>query len=318
MTLAGSVAVLTAALVAIYSGGQSEALAAAARAGQPSPSASATVTPSASVSPSTTPSASTTPDSSPDSTPSAGPTNPTGTPTATPTPTPSPTKTPVPVPDAVAFSGTSAVGTLFATSRKGMTHFCSGAVVQSKLGNLVITAAHCLEGRHIGPHGNVVFVPGYHSGHFPHGAWIVASAMTDRSWQRHQNPNDDVAFLTVGRSGHKIQNYTGAESLRTNVKMPQLVRVIGYPDSLKNPIRCDGPATIPNLRGYRQIVFDCGGYTNGTSGAPFLMHISAKTGEGTVIGVIGGYELGGDLASVSYSARFLSNITALYEHARRY
>jgi hypothetical protein len=48
------------------------------------------------------------------------------------------------------------------------------------------------------------------------------------------------------------------------------------------------------------------------------MHISAKTGEGTVIGVIGGYELGGDLASVSYSARFLSNITALYEHARRY
>ena len=199
-----------------------------------------------------------------------------------------------------------------------MRHFCTGAVVQSRQGNLVITAAHCLEGRHIGIHGNVVFVPGYHNGHSPHGRWIVTSAMVDRSWQDHKNPNDDVAFLVVGRSGHRIQSYTGAESVSTNVKMPRLVRVIGYPDSENDPITCTGQATIPHLPGYRQIVFDCGGYTNGTSGGPFLMNVSAKTGEGSVVGVIGGYQLGGDLASVSYSARFLNNIAALYEHARRF
>ena len=50
--------------------------------------------------------------------------------------------------------------------------------------------------------------------------------------------------------------------------------------------------------------FDCGGYTNGTSGGPFLANVHPATGLGTVIGVIGGYEQGGDTPSVSYSARF--------------
>jgi hypothetical protein len=38
-------------------------------------------------------------------------------------------------------------------------------------------------------------------------------------------------------------------------------------------------------------------------------------GAGTVIGVIGGYEQGGDTAAVSYAARFSTRLAALYHTA---
>jgi hypothetical protein len=43
--------------------------------------------------------------------------------------------------------------------------------------------------------------------------------------------------------------------------------------------------------------------------------VHPATGLGTVIGVIGGYEQGGDTPSVSYSARFGSSVRALYNKA---
>jgi hypothetical protein len=61
--------------------------------------------------------------------------------------------------------------------------------------------------------------------------------------------------------------------------------------------------------------FDCGSYTDGTSGSPFLIGIAAGAGTGTVIGVIGGYQQGGDSANISYSATFGPNVAALYDTA---
>jgi hypothetical protein len=64
-----------------------------------------------------------------------------------------------------------------------------------------------------------------------------------------------------------------------------------------------------------QLEFDCGGYTDGTSGGPFLASVNPLTGQGAVIGVIGGYEQGGDTPQVSYSAMFGKNVAALYRTA---
>jgi hypothetical protein len=63
------------------------------------------------------------------------------------------------------------------------------------------------------------------------------------------------------------------------------------------------------------MVFDCDGSTTGTSGGPFLVRVSSRTGDGTVIGVIGGWQDGGDSPNVSYSPRFFSNVRNLYHEA---
>jgi hypothetical protein len=64
-----------------------------------------------------------------------------------------------------------------------------------------------------------------------------------------------------------------------------------------------------------QLEFDCGGYTNGTSGGPFLSEVDPVTGQGLVIGVIGGYQQGGDTPQVSYSAVLGANAAVLYQQA---
>jgi hypothetical protein len=64
-----------------------------------------------------------------------------------------------------------------------------------------------------------------------------------------------------------------------------------------------------------QIEFDCAGYTDGTSGGPFLANVNPATGQGTVVGVIGGYDQGGFTPDVSYSAQFGGNVDSLYATA---
>jgi hypothetical protein len=64
------------------------------------------------------------------------------------------------------------------------------------------------------------------------------------------------------------------------------------------------------------MVFYCTDYTNGTSGGPFLARLSGATGDGRLIGVIGGYEQGGLTPSVSYSSRFGATVAALFRSAQ--
>jgi V8-like Glu-specific endopeptidase len=208
------------------------------------------------------------------------------------------------------FSGTAAVGALFSTSGGTVgTHFCTASVIDSPAGNLLITAAHCLAGRSLGPAGSVVFAPGYHDGSFPYGTWPVTAEYVDQTWQQDQDPDDDVAFLVAGLPGADLQTRTGAETLMVD-QSPEPVQVIGYPDGAQEPITCTGPASA--FHGASQFVFDCDNYTNGTSGGPFLAHVSPVTGNGRVIGVIGGYQQGGDSPDVSYSPRFSGAIQSLY------
>jgi V8-like Glu-specific endopeptidase len=208
-------------------------------------------------------------------------------------------------------SGSSpAVGALFTTNtgRPG-SHYCTASVVDSPAGNLVITAAHCLSSS-----GRYAFVPGYHHGRAPYGSWKVTRVFVDPAWAASADPNDDVAFLVVeqGRRGRRIQNLTGAERLGTGWPAVQVVQVVGYPEGQSWPIACQG---ISRAFGPNQMEFDCGGFTNGTSGGPFLTRVSPVNGLGVVIGVIGGYEQGGDTPAVSYSPRFGRAVAALYQVA---
>ncbi len=211
-----------------------------------------------------------------------------------------------------AFDGVAAVGALF-TDNSGRlgSHFCTASVVHSPAGDLAVTAAHCVTG---GKTADIVFVPGYASGKAPYGIWQVTRVYTDQAWQSSQDPDDDVAFLQLSPAsdGVPIEDITGSEQLGTGSQAGTLVQVIGYPDGADQPVWC---VNWTKSFSPTQLEFDCGGYTDGTSGGPFIADLSASTGEGTVIGVIGGYEQGGLTPSVSYSSVFGAAIAALYKTA---
>ncbi len=205
-----------------------------------------------------------------------------------------------------------AVGALFRVSSGRLgEHFCTASVVDSPAGDLVITAAHCVSGRHPG---DIAFVPGYHDGLAPYGVWFASRVVVDAQWRRSRNPDDDVAFLVVERHDGTtgVQALTGGERLGTGWPARVEVHVIGYPDVGQRPVAC---ASRTRPFGRHQLRFDCGGFTGGTSGGPFLARWNPATRQGTVIGVIGGYEQGGDLASVSYSPRFGRAVRSLYKTA---
>jgi V8-like Glu-specific endopeptidase len=211
-----------------------------------------------------------------------------------------------------AFAGTPAVGALFTWSAGQLGHhFCTASVVSSPHGDLVVTAAHCVSGLSAG---KIAFVPGYNHGQAPYGIWTVTRIYADQAWTSSEDPDDDVAFLQVGQSGSivPIEDVTGAEQFKTGTGTRQLVDVIGYPNGTDVPITCRGWTTEPMAD---QLAFSCGGYTDGTSGGPFLADVDQATGQGTVIGVIGGYEQGGDTPDVSYSPVFGPNVASLFADA---
>ncbi|HTU72440.1 MAG TPA: trypsin-like serine protease [Trebonia sp.] len=229
------------------------------------------------------------------------------------------TRTAASAPSATSFGGTSAVGALFSAGSVGGStagldtsggHFCSASVVSSPAGDLAITAAHCVAGRTT----PVVFVPGYHDGQAPYGSWLVTRVFTDAAWTASGSTDDDVAFLRLAPAagGVPVQSVTGAEQLQTGASQRDLVTVIGYPDGAAEPVTCEN---WTKAFGSTQLEFDCGGYTDGTSGSPFLAGVNPATGRGTVIGVIGGYEQGGDTPQVSYSIVFGTNVASLYQTA---
>jgi V8-like Glu-specific endopeptidase len=206
---------------------------------------------------------------------------------------------------------TSTVGALFLRTTSGhlTTHFCTGSVVDSPAGDLVITAAHCLIGRTAG---QLAFVPDYAHGSHPDGVWVATKIIEDPKWASSSDPDDDFAFLIVHRPGSSvaIQTLTGGEVLGVGASAWQTVEVSGYPDHLDGPITCQNAARDYNAT---QFEFDCAGFTDGTSGSP-LLATAGPHGE-TVIGVIGGYEQGGNTPSVSYAAKFSTRMATLYQTA---
>ena len=203
------------------------------------------------------------------------------------------------------------VGALFSTGSQG-DHFCTASSVQSPRGDLIITAAHCVyaSGR---LRSNIAFVPGYRRGQAPYGVWVPKTFIVDDRWKRSSDPDLDVAFIVLQpQSGKHVANVLGANAISFDTAFSQQVRVTGYPQTADAPITCVN-TTI--RQSPTQLEFPCQGFAGGTSGSPWVVRPSTRTLTGTIIGVIGGYQEGGNTSDISYSPYFGADIQQLYERA---
>jgi V8-like Glu-specific endopeptidase len=228
---------------------------------------------------------------------------------------PQATATPPPgTPNPVYFDGVPTVGALFFTTGT-QAHFCTASVVDSATFDLVLTAAHCVYGSS-GYATNVVYVPNWHQGVSPYGAWPVKTITVAAGWKQSQDPNLDFAFLAVTPpAGTKkpVQLVTGGLRLGINTPYSQPVTPVGYNNTDDQPIKC---ATRSQEFEPTQIEFYCNNYQDGTSGGPWIAHFNPVTGTGTVVGEIGGYEQGGDYAWQSFSPYYSWPILRLFVHAQ--
>ncbi|WP_406198324.1 trypsin-like peptidase domain-containing protein [Kitasatospora sp. NBC_01560] len=198
------------------------------------------------------------------------------------------------------------IGTLSVRTAQGP-RACTASVVHSPRHNLLVTAAHCVQSRRIGLLDGLVFTPGYRNGYAPHGSWPVQSVTVDPHWAAGDDPEYDVAFVTVRPvDGREIEDAVGGNPLGTGQGFGLPVAVTGYPNERDEPITC---SVRTRAQSATQERFDCGGYTDGTSGSPWV------TTGGTVVGVIGGYQEGGDTPGTSYSITFDGRVAELYGRA---
>ncbi|MGQ4415846.1 serine protease [Streptomyces sp. SAS_269] len=199
------------------------------------------------------------------------------------------------------------VGALFGADRVGELaggHFCTASVVHSPQRDLIVTAAHCVDG----VDGDLVFAPGYRDGEAPYGVWRVGKRFVPDGWAQGQDEDSDVALAHLDAlDGRKIEDVVGANRFRAGMTTgADAVTLTGYPDSREAPVSC---TNRPDRDSRTQQRINCPGFPAGTSGSPWT------DGDGQVVGVLGGHEKGGDTADVSYSVVLRGQAAELYREA---
>lgn len=205
------------------------------------------------------------------------------------------------IPAAVPVNPDPRVGPIFVFG--DVLHTCTGSVVHSSTGDLILTAAHCLA------HGlPTSFVPGFADAAAPSSVWTVDAVYLDPRWVSAKDPRVDYAFARVSRVGDRsVEAQVGSGlMLGTAPKPGSQVDITAYPAGVGGgPIGC---RAITGIAESSYPSFRCAGMVDGTSGAPWISGL-------TVTGVIGGLQGGGCTSDVSYSAPFDERTATLLARA---
>ncbi len=217
-------------------------------------------------------------------------------------PEPSATSDQTLLPTAAAVAPDPRIGAIFLGG--GDTHACTGSVLHSSTGDLVLTAAHCMADGI-----EADFVPAFHGDSDPTAMWRVTAVYLDRRWVASGDPLADYAIVRVSGAGSApIEAQVGsALTLGATPGPGSVVSVTGYPLGVGGgPVGCQSTTGVVD-GGYPSLA--CGGLVDGTSGAPWISG-------SMVTGVTGGFDGGGCAADVSYSAPFDENISRLLARAQ--
>ena len=194
------------------------------------------------------------------------------------------------------------VGALFLGA--GSLHTCTGGVLDSSTGDLILTAAHC-----VADGDDATFVAGLKDVAAPEDVWHIDAVYLDPRWVKNQDPLADFAIARVSRgTGGSVEGQSGGGLKLGYAPRPgTVITVTGYGMGVGGgPIGCR-TATAAPTKGFP--AFDCAELVDGLSGAPWI--------EGsTVKGVIGGLNGGGCAdESISYSPPFDDAVKRLLARA---
>lgn len=195
------------------------------------------------------------------------------------------------------------VGAIFrgVSQAGGKLHVCTGSVIHSTGGDMVLTAAHCLLGEM-----DATFVPGLAGDATTTDTFTVEEVFFDTRWMAGRDPRADYAIAKVSGAGSVERRAGAALSLGTAPPPGSRVSVTGYPVGVGGrPIACQG---ITGVAGGGFPSLPCKGLVDGTSGAPWVSG-------STVVGVVGGFEGGGCTENLSYSAPFDEHTAQLLARA---
>src|SRR6202034_1173726 len=137
-------------------------------------------------------------------------------------------------------------------------HACTGSVLHSVAGNLLLTAAHCLSAG-----GPARFVPGFASNAAPDDMWSVDAMYLDPRWLANNDSLDDYAIARVSRpAGGSVEALVGsALTLGTAAARDTQVTVVASPAGVGGlPIGCNANTGLSD-DGYPEL--QCAGLVDG-------------------------------------------------------
>lgn len=209
----------------------------------------------------------------------------------------------------------SANGKLFGTYEvplgKGMyrkeDYVCSGSVINTPVGNVVLTAGHCVIDPETGTKTNteMIFIPGYRNQSAPHGVWHAEFFTTTETWKNTaksgSSPNEggDLAFVGLkdNEAGEDVEDAVGALGIGFDQPCNQAYTQFGYPAEAPY----NGELLYSHTTGYAgpdinsnfspepmKIASD---FTRGASGGPWAVGIGTSASPPTVLSLTAyGYE----------------------------
>jgi V8-like Glu-specific endopeptidase len=237
---------------------------------------------------------------------------------------------------ATAFNGYPTIGKLTYNVDGILSLSCTASVIQGTSApnneQLILTAAHCIKGT-IGSIAytstNLAFAPMWHDNQAPYGTWTAEKVFLDRGWMTctipivdcTTNPLEDYAIIVLKpKNGKGVGYVTGANGWSINQPATlDKVTIAGIPGNSRATLVTTTKTVTVTESGepYRQATTP--GFTDGSSGGPWLTNFNATTGRGVLIGDTGGFEQGGPSSgSPSFSDHWTSDFAALVKAAVNY
>ncbi|MEU8824755.1 peptidase [Streptomyces sp. NPDC048636] len=212
------------------------------------------------------------------------------------------------------------IGRLFFVNGDGEDSWCTATAVKSGNRSVVMAAGHCVR-RGSAPdfsYTDMVFVPGYHKGKQPYGAFAVRTSLTPRTWA--EESTNDVSALVVDtdKQGRRLTDVVGGQAIAFNRPVGGTIHGFGYPATRPSRgeelLQCAGEAKQPPQED-EQVLIPCG-MSGGASGGPWLADFNATTGKGVLVSVHSHGE-GLEAGEKMYGAVLGATAKAVYDQAQR-